>query len=119
MKTIKNNKFTLVALVLLTLGLYSCTDKFLDEEENYLIDSEGYFNSEDDYYMALVGAYDLLQATYVNNLLGEIASDNTLCGGESATDVVGFQQIDDMTHTPVCAHNEKCGIPFFVPICLH
>ena len=104
MKTIKNNKFTLVALVLLTLGLYSCTDKFLDEEENYLIDSEGYFNSEDDYYMALVGAYDLLQATYVNNLLGEIASDNTLCGGESATDVVGFQQIDDMTHTPVNAN---------------
>ena len=104
MKTIKNNKFTLVALVLLTLGLYSCTDKFLDEEENYLIDSEGYFNSEDDYYMSLVGAYDLLQATYVNNLLGEIASDNTLCGGESATDVVGFQQIDDMTHTPVNAN---------------
>ena len=104
MKTIKNNKFNLVALVLLTLGLYSCTDKFLDEEENYLIDSEGYFNSEDDYYMSLVGAYDLLQATYVNNLLGEIASDNTLCGGESATDVVGFQQIDDMTHTPVNAN---------------
>ena len=104
MKTIKNNKFTLVALVLLTLGLYSCTDKFLDEEENYLIDSEGYFNSEDDYYMSLVGAYDLLQATYVNNLLGDIASDNTLCGGESATDVVGFQQIDDMTHTPVNAN---------------
>ena len=104
MKTIKNNKFTLVALVLLTLGLYSCTDKFLDEEENYLIDSEGYFNSEDDYYMALVGAYDLLQATYVNNLLGEIASDNTLCGGESATNVVGFQQIDDMTHTPINAN---------------
>ena len=51
--------------------------------------------------MALVGAYDMLQATYVNNLLGEIVSDNTLCGGESATDVVGFQQIDDMTHTPV------------------
>ena len=34
-------------------------------------------------------------------MLGEIASDNTLCGGESATDVIGFQEIDDMTHTPV------------------
>lgn len=101
MKTIKNNIFTLVVGTLLTLGLYSCTDKYLDEEENYLIDSESYFNSEDDYYMALVGAYDMLQTTYVNNLLGEIASDNTLCGGESATDVIGFQQIDDMTHTPV------------------
>ena len=101
MKTTKNNIFTLVVGSLLALGLYSCTDKYLDEEENYLIDSESYFNSEEDYYMALVGAYDMLQATYVNNLLGEIASDNTLCGGESATDVVGFQQIDDMTHTPV------------------
>merc|ERR1712227_587477 len=33
--------------------------------------------------------------------MGEIASDNTLCGGESATDVIGYQQIDDMIHTPV------------------
>jgi hypothetical protein len=32
-------------------------------------------------------------------LLGEIASDNTLAGGESQTDVIGFQQVDDMIHT--------------------
>ena len=101
MKKINKNIVLIVVGILVTFGLYSCTDKFLDEEENYLIDSESYFNSEDDYYMALIGAYDLLQATYVNNLLGEIASDNTLCGGESATDVLGFQQIDNMTHTPV------------------
>jgi hypothetical protein len=101
MKKTNKNIVLIVVGILLTFGLYSCTDKFLDQEENYLIDSESYFNSEDDYYMALIGAYDLLQATYVNNLLGEIASDNTLCGGESATDVLGFQQIDNMTHTPV------------------
>ena len=34
-------------------------------------------------------------------MLGEIASDNTLAGGESATDVIGIQEIDDMIHTPV------------------
>ena len=101
MKKTNKNIVLIVVGILLTFGLYSCTDKFLDQEENYLIDSENYFNSEDDYYMALIGAYDLLQATYVNNLLGEIASDNTFCGGESATDVVGFQQIDNMSHTPV------------------
>jgi starch-binding outer membrane protein, SusD/RagB family len=101
MKKTNKNIVLIVVGTLLTFGLYSCTDKFLDQEENYLIDSESYFNSEEDYYLALVGAYDLLQATYVNNLLGEIASDNTLCGGESATDVIGFQQIDDMTHTPI------------------
>lgn len=79
----------------------SCSDDFLDNTKEYNLDSENYFNSEDDYFRALVGAYDLLQATYVNVMLGEIASDNTLCGGESATDVIGFQQIDDMIHTPV------------------
>ena len=100
----KNNKNILSAILVFTLiatGIYSCSDEFLDETENYNIDSENFFNSEEDYYLALVGAYDLLQASYVNVLLGEIASDNTLCGGESATDVVGFQQIDDMGHTEV------------------
>lgn len=81
--------------------MVSCGDEFVEREPEYTIDSENYFNSEDDYYNALIAAYDLLQSTYVNVLLGEIASDNTLCGGESASDVIGFQQIDDMIHTPV------------------
>ncbi|WP_445957039.1 RagB/SusD family nutrient uptake outer membrane protein [Yeosuana sp.] len=96
------NKITKTLLTLLILfGANSCGDAYLEEVNIYSIDSESYFNSESDYYNALIGAYDLLQATYVNVMLGEIASDNTLAGGESATDVVGFQQIDDMIHTPV------------------
>ena len=69
MKTKDNNILLAIVGLLLAFGLYSCEDKFLDEEENYLIDSEGYFNSEDDYYLALVGAYDLLQTTFINNIL--------------------------------------------------
>ena len=61
--------------------------------------SENYFNSPSDYEDALVGVYDLLGTTYLNNVLGEISSDNTLCGGGDATDVLDWQQIDDMTHT--------------------
>lgn len=90
-----------IFILLMALSFNSCSDEFLDNTKEYNIDSENYFNSEDDYYKALVGAYDLLQSTYVNVMLGEIASDNSLCGGESATDVIGFQQIDDMNHTPV------------------
>jgi hypothetical protein len=48
-----------------------------------------------------------LQSSYQNVLLGEIASDNTLCGGESPTDVIGFQQIDDMIHTAVNSETKK------------
>lgn len=79
----------------------ACEDDFIGRTPVYSIDSENYFNAEADYYNALIAAYDLLQTTYLNAMLGEIASDNTLAGGESATDVIGFQQIDDMIHTPV------------------
>jgi hypothetical protein len=36
--------------------------------------------------------------------MGEIASDNTFAGGNSPTDVPGYQQIDQMTHSPVNAN---------------
>ena len=94
---IKKLIFT-IAVVLFNLG---CTDDFIERDPVYSIDSENFFNSEEDFYNGLIAAYDMLQATYVNAILGEIASDNTLCGGENATDVIGWQQIDDMIHTPV------------------
>ena len=83
--------------------LSACSDDYLNNSKIYAEDSESFFNSEADYYNALVAAYDPLQSTFINALMGEIASNNTLCGGESATDVPGYQQVDDMTHTPVNA----------------
>lgn len=85
----------------------ACDDDFVKNTPPYSIDSENYFNSKSDYDLALVAAYDMLQSTYQNVLLGEIASDNTLCGGESPTDVIGFQQVDDMIHTPTNAELYK------------
>lgn len=96
-------KYIIVAFVFITTSsiVLSCTDDFVDREAQYSIDSENYFNSEQDYQDALVGAYDLLHASFMNVLVGEIASDNTVSGGESANDVIGIQQIDDMNHSPV------------------
>ncbi|MCK8479822.1 RagB/SusD family nutrient uptake outer membrane protein [Psychroserpens algicola] len=88
-----------ITAFVLILACMSCEDylEILPEgQEN----TENYFNSQSDYEDALVGVYDLLSTTYLHNLLGEIASDNSLCGGESPTDVLDWQQIDDMTHTP-------------------
>ena len=78
----------------------ACTDDFVDVD-SFDEDSENFFNSQQEYENALIAAYDLLQSSYLNVLLGEIASDNTLAGGESATDVPGIQEIDDMLHGPV------------------
>lgn len=98
----KNHTYIVVAAVALFAMLtVSCSDEFVDRDPVYSIDSENYFNSKTDFENALIAAYDPLQSSYVNVLLGEIASDNTLSGGESQNDVIGFQQIDDMIHTPV------------------
>ena len=94
------NKSIIAGFIALFVITNSCTDDFVRVSPEYSIDSENYFNSENDYYMALIGAYDLLQTTYANAILGEIASNNTLCGGEGPTDVIGWQQVDDMIHTP-------------------
>ncbi len=85
----------------LVLTITACEDDFIGRDPVYSIDSENYFNAPADYENALIAAYDLLQPTYLNVMLGEIASDNTLAGGESANDVIGIQQVDDMIHTPV------------------
>lgn len=97
----KYTQIFLLTGILFAALFISCSDDFVETKPQYSIDSENYFNSKSDYDQALVAAYDILQSTYVNVLLGEIASDNTLAGGESPTDVVGFQQVDDMIHTPV------------------
>jgi len=80
--------------------ILACSDEFVNVD-SFDEDSENFFNSEEDYQSALISAYDMLQSSYINVMLGEIASDNTLAGGESATDVPGIQEIDDMIHTPV------------------
>ncbi|MBS7231102.1 RagB/SusD family nutrient uptake outer membrane protein [Flavobacterium psychroterrae] len=90
---------TIITLTLFSTISISCSDEFVSPKPEYSIDSENYFNSKEDYNQALIAAYDLLQSTYANVLLGEIASDNTLAGGESPTDVIGWQQVDDMIHT--------------------
>jgi starch-binding outer membrane protein, SusD/RagB family len=46
----------------------------------------------------LIGAYDLLQGSFINVWIGEIASDNSIAGGESVNDTKGLHEIDLMTH---------------------
>ena len=93
-------KTRITYVMIAVLMIASCSDDFIDVEAPFE-NSEEFFNSEQDYQDALIGAYDLLQTTYINVMLGEIASDNTLSGGESATDTPGIQEIDEMTHGPI------------------
>jgi len=95
----KNNITKSIIVFILIFSIQSCDD-YLDILPPGKENSENYFNTPEDYNAALIGVYDLLSTTYLNNMLGEIASDNSLCGGGDATDVLDWQQIDDMTHNP-------------------
>lgn len=82
------------------LPQFGC-EKYLDVAPAYTQDADNFFNTPVDYQRALVGAYDLLQGSFVSVWIGEIASDNTIAGGESVTDTKGLHEIDNMSHVAV------------------
>ena len=96
----KNLK-TILLIILVTSIFNRCTNH-VDYEaiEGYQITADVYLQQESDYHAALVGTYDPLQWLFFNIQIGTIASEISLCGGESATDYIGLQQIDNMTHYP-------------------
>jgi starch-binding outer membrane protein, SusD/RagB family len=93
----KNFKRTLLIAIAAIFTTVSC-DEALNVEPEYSLDADNYFKSPSDYDRALVGAYDLLQTSYLDMWIGEIASDNSIAGGESVTDTESLHQIDAMTH---------------------
>lgn len=93
----------IASIAVLSTVAVSCSDDFVDRPIQYSIDADNYFNSKTDYDNALIGAYDLLQSSFINVLMGEIASDNTFAGGNGPNDVPGYQSVDDMIHAPVNA----------------
>jgi len=88
-------------LILTTILIIPACDDALDVDPQFTQDAENFFNVPEDYDRALIGAYDLLQTSYLNVFIGEIASDNTIAGGESVTDTQGLHEIDNMTHGAV------------------
>ena len=86
---------------LLVLSLASCK-KWIDynPQEEFKITELDYLQSESDYRTMAVSVYTPLQWLNQAVVVGEIASDNAVSGGENASDVLPLQQIDDYTHTP-------------------
>jgi hypothetical protein len=87
-----------VAVVLL-IGLVACDDYL--EVEPIGPDADDYFNNEAEYESALIGAYDLLQASFWNVLTSVVASDDYAAGGDSFNyDQPTLQNVNLMIQTP-------------------
>lgn len=88
--------FKLIQLAVFIVLFASC-EKFIDYEpkEDFQITASDYFKTADDYRQMVIGVYSPLQWLYATPVIGDVASDNAVSGGENATDVLGLQHIDD------------------------
>lgn len=91
---------TIIFMLLILPPMFSCK-KFLDIDPLYTQDAENFFETPNDYQRALTGAYDLLQSSFMTVWIGEIASDNSIAGGESVNDTEGLHEIEAMSHDAV------------------
>jgi starch-binding outer membrane protein, SusD/RagB family len=89
---------TISSMVVAAMFTATSCDDYIDIDPLHTLDAENYFKTKTDYEKSLIAAHDLMQTSYLDLWLGEIASDNAIAGGESVTDSEGLHQIDVMTH---------------------
>ncbi len=96
-------KYLIIMGVCFSLAIISSCKKYLDKNpiDDYKVSSLDYLKTETDYRTMQVSVYTPLQ--WLNQIvpIGDLATDNSVSGGESASDVLDLQQIDDYIHTPV------------------
>jgi hypothetical protein len=94
----KKTTYLFWSVILLTF--ISCSDTFTEVTPDGS-NADSYFNTEAEYQSALIGAYDLLQATFWNTLTSVVASDDYAAGGDSFNlDQPTLQNVNQMIHTP-------------------
>lgn len=83
--------------------IFSSCKKWVDNDphESFIVTEGDYLQSESDYRNMVISTYTPLQ--WLNQMVpvGDIASDNSVAGGESASDNLQLQQMDDYTLTPI------------------
>lgn len=91
------------AVWIVMVFLFGACERWIDYDprDDFKITELDYLQSEEDYRTMAISVYTPVQ--WLNQMVpvGDIASDDAVAGGESASDVLPFQQIDDFTLTPV------------------
>ncbi|MBJ7881112.1 RagB/SusD family nutrient uptake outer membrane protein [Gelidibacter salicanalis] len=92
MKNIKNN-FGLIIILSIFLG---CSDVVeFDPHDEYQVTEVDYLQTEADYQTMAVSCYTPTQWLNQVIVVGDVSSDNSVAGGENASDVIAYQQMDD------------------------
>lgn len=92
-----------IAGLLVIISLFTACKKWVDYDPHdaFKITELDYLKSESDYRTMAISVYTPIQWLNQTVPVGDIASDNAVTGGETASDILPLQQIDDYTTTPV------------------
>jgi len=97
MKNIKNN----IGLVIILSLFMGCSDVVdFDPHDEYQVTEVDYLQTESDYQTMVVSCYTPTQWLNGVIVLGDMASDNSVSGGENASDAISLQQVDDYQILP-------------------
>ncbi len=95
-------KIKILSILFLSIVFISCK-KWVDynPKDDFKITDQEYLKSEAHYRAMTVGTYAPLQ--WLNQIVpvGDILTENSVTGGESASDVMSLQQLDDYTYFPI------------------
>ncbi len=94
------NSIKIISLFFFIIVFSSCK-KWVEynPHQDYKITDLDYLKSESDYRTMEVSVYTPLQWLNQDVVVSDIASDNSVAGGENASDVLNLQNIDDYTVT--------------------
>ena len=92
MKNIKNS----IGLIIILSIFIGCSDVIeFDPHDEYAVTEIDYLQTASDYQTMAVSCYTPSQWLNQVMVIGDVASDNSVAGGENASDVLAFQNIDD------------------------
>jgi len=98
-----------IASLLVFAFLFTSCEKWVEynPHDDFKITELDYLKSETDYRTMAISVYTPIQWLNQTVPVGDIASDNSVSGGENASDVLGLQQIDDYTMTSVNSYLDE------------
>lgn len=93
------------AIALLFIVFASCTDDFLDVDPVGKVDSEAYYNTDEEVSLALIAAYDMLHSDQLQGwsspfFIKQLPGDDSNAGGGGASDQPQYQALDDFDWSP-------------------
>ncbi|RYE22777.1 MAG: RagB/SusD family nutrient uptake outer membrane protein [Sphingobacteriales bacterium] len=97
----RNKSYKIILSALFLVSVLGSCKKWVDYDphDDSLVTDLDYLKSETDYRTMAVSVYTPVQWLNQTVQVGDIASDNSVAGGENSRDVLSLQEIDDMTHT--------------------